>query len=341
MATANPLQNRSAVLKPYLEKLSALDQLPDSGRPYRINIGAKHLQLEPWERDAILASLQEGSDAGDSLLADGVALQAKSLAGLKKLEGDEPPSAEEVQGIHSTLQLDAALGFFLMAELQKQIDQLILGGNLERAKKLTRYRHKLNRSVSGLKDFIGEAALEQAETLATGLAEQPEPSRQARGNAEPSEDVEALLKLEQELNLQQEQPPDWNVEPPLPAHLQIQTKEPPRSWGKPLAGVLGLVIAVWIVLVGWPTATNQPIPEFALTDFQGVPAIRQVAARPPSLFVQVDSQAWRELNDAERQQVVHSVSEIISPAGYRGALFTNAQGKTVAQWLRETGIRLR
>jgi hypothetical protein len=63
-------------------------------------------------------------------------------------------------------------------------------------------------------------------------------------------------------------------------------------------------------------------------------------ARPPSLFVTVESAAWSKLPPDDRRSLVDTASSVLMTSDYRGALLRTEDGRPVAQWLARTGVRL-
>ena len=69
-------------------------------------------------------------------------------------------------------------------------------------------------------------------------------------------------------------------------------------------------------------------------------AIRELMARPPSLFIEVDSQAWSAMSAADRRRLVKEVGEMAKASGYTGVQFRDSTGISVAQWLLTQGVWL-
>ncbi len=100
-----------------------------------------------------------------------------------------------------------------------------------------------------------------------------------------------------------------------------------------LAGVLLVIVHT--------SGRPAPIPAFTLDDFAELPAVTAVVARPPSLYLTVDEAAWSGLDDAARTRLTEAVADRLEPAGYSGAILRTPTGMVVAEWLRESGVRLR
>ena len=148
MATASSY-DRSEILKPYLERLAALGQhASEPTKPSRVTIGTQSFEIEPWERDAVLRTVEANgstSSGWEALLAESVALRAKTLSLLEKLADCDATDPQAVDTVYAHLQLDAALGFALLAELQRAVDGLVATNEMGPAKRLTRFRNKLSR----------------------------------------------------------------------------------------------------------------------------------------------------------------------------------------------------
>ena len=83
-----PPPQPSEILEPYFAKLSVLrQQATQPNSPSQINIGERSFQVDPWEREMLLQSLEPGGSENGwrSLLVQGVALQTKSLIDVKRL----------------------------------------------------------------------------------------------------------------------------------------------------------------------------------------------------------------------------------------------------------------
>lgn len=339
MSTAVARPDRQQFLMPYLERLAALDGHAESpGVPSRINIGSRSVLVEAWERGVVLGLLKGGDvETGwPGLLAHGVALQVKSLSDLERLGRDT--AEDEQAGIRDELTIDAAFAMAMMAEMQWAIDRLVVVGEIDPARKLTRFRNKLGHQVAELRETLGEQGLEQAECLAAELrAEAERALAEANGAGEgEARAPNALWSLERHLDQRGETP---TRRPGVVVSRRSRLKRR-RSLVLPLTVVLVVSVAAWVVLVLRPALSRVELPVFNLADFREVPVVTEVLAKPPALYVKVDEREWRALSDEQRRRAVMAIGQRIAPAEYTGANLTDSKGRTVARWLKHAGVKL-
>jgi hypothetical protein len=82
----------------------------------------------------------------------------------------------------------------------------------------------------------------------------------------------------------------------------------------------------------YPTLTEQEMPQSV--------AIRELMARPPSLFIEVDANAWNSMSPTDRHRLVQEAGQVAEASGYTGVQFRNSEGSSVAQWLQAQGVWL-
>jgi hypothetical protein len=68
--------------------------------------------------------------------------------------------------------------------------------------------------------------------------------------------------------------------------------------------------------------------------------VLQVRDRWPSMFVTVDAEAWEEMSETGRLDLVRNLAGQLGTKRYEGALITAPDGRPVAQWLRGGGASL-
>ena len=103
--------------------------------------------------------------------------------------------------------------------------------------------------------------------------------------------------------------------------------------------LLGVCVAVWAMFI-LPKFTFQPLYTLTLSDISPRSEIRHVVAKPPNLFIELDSYGWRALSRQQQLALVDDVGRTAAAAGYHGAHFKLENGKTAAQWLKERGSQL-
>ena len=123
----------------------------------------------------------------------------------------------------------------------------------------------------------------------------------------------------------------------LPARFGVKRKEDRKSAAGKLVAVLAVALIAWAVLQGVPMMNRVEIPEVTIADFSGMNGVTKIMARPPSVYVEVDSYAWGQMAHKDRVSLVESIGHKIEGMGYVGAHIMGDNGKTVAQWLQKTG----
>ncbi len=345
MSTATARPDRQQFLKPYLERLVALDGHAQSpGSPTRINVGSRSLRIEPWERGVVVGSLKSG-DNGESvwpgLLADAVALQVKSLSDLERLARTAETENGASEGLRTELELDAGFGFALMTEIQRAVDGLIVAGEMDLARKLTRFRNKLVHQLGELRGPLGREGVERAEYLAAELIAEARRAEKEEGEDEedgPGEKTNAHALLSLETKLSTGQTEGGRAPGVVVTRRTVRRRRRPKTL--PLLGVLAVSVAAWLLITVRPALTRVELPVFSVADFQSVPAVVEVRAKPPALYVTVDSDAWRSLSDERKTKAVQAIASRIATAEYTGANLTDSAGRTVARWLKHSGVKL-
>ena len=68
--------------------------------------------------------------------------------------------------------------------------------------------------------------------------------------------------------------------------------------------------------------------------------MQRIQARPPSLFVTLYPERWRQLSPAAQRELVTQIGRVANGVGYRGAQVRMNDGPSVGQWLKQTGVQL-
>lgn len=327
METGERVQDRKTALAPYLERLGRPQAEP--GRPADAS-PAPALVLGHWEQSAVQAALAadaQGHRGWETLLAEGVALQGKFCSEVDQLQAERAASPEVKETLRQQILLSAAIGLALMQELQREIDRMIVAGNVAQAKKLTGFKHKLGQLVAQIKEQVGGDGLAVARVLAADMVI-PLPGAETRKKsaaerlAERDEDPHRPIRLDSRHRLG-----------------RIVERERVRSRLKPLLIVFTVAVVAWLILI-LPRTFRQPLPELTSRDLAFSPAIREVIARPPSLFLVLDAAAWERMSAEQCEVLVRQVGETADGAGYSGAQLRLADGTTVATWSRARGATL-
>lgn len=305
--------------------LEQLEETQRSGADLQVALAGT--DLDAWE----LAQLDQGpggvSHRWHDLIAEGVAFRNKCQTDVGWSSDERQLSVEELNDFRDILITDASLGVALLEETQRAVNQLIRSGEMDVVKKLTGFRNKIARSVNELKGIIGVKGYAEAAAIAEELIT-PEGQASWTGRRTP--------------------PPTPTKRTPKPVRRvafeasQVVFKEEKgarESNLKPLLMLLGLSVVVWGVFI-LPKLTVKTVQMLTVNDISPKSEIRHVVAKPPSLFVELDSHGWRALSGQERLALVDDVGRTAAAAGYNGVHFKLESGKTAAQWLKEHGSRL-
>ncbi len=305
--------------------------------------------MEAWEWQAMVEwARSSDGDPGRSwktLIVEGFALQSRTMADVERYLGPGAPESQRAAA-GADLETDAVLAFQMLGELQRNIERMVVRGQMEQAKRLTQFRRRLNECTAAVGRLLGDDVVREAEGTAAGSPEAISIAEAQRSSVldSPSPALEdarlkALLTLEDQLQKRAES--DANRPTPA-APLPVDPLEAParRSRVGALLVVLAVAATAWIVLVLWARAgAGGAIPVLSAQDFEGIPGVRHVVARPPSLFVTVDEVMWRGMEPEARRQLIERIGSKAAEAGYRGVQVTGPGG-TVGSWLRTTGVWL-
>jgi hypothetical protein len=322
---------RRAALGPYRDLVQRLAPLEDG------TIGAGETQLDPgslqlehWATAAlhgVLSRDPERRPSWGAVLLEGVAYLLKLAEDLERADRGLNGSPRERADCRRLLGTNAALGLALLEECQRVVDALVLAGQIADAKKLSGFRNRIVQTVNQLKDRLGEQAFQEAEVLSRALVDP--------GGAAVRRERGATVVPG----------PDSNVRPPA-THRRPVTRvvdagqaAERRPILKPMTALLATLVFAWVVVV-LPRLDRTRLPVLEKSQLPANPAIGTVVARPPSLFITVDTGAWQGMGAADRLQLVHDVGAAAAAAGYHGAVLQDPAGRPVAQWLKKTGARL-
>jgi len=278
------------------------------------------IELDTWELEQLGRGL-DGSISWRALVAEGVAFRNKLATDLGWISNEHEMSAADATDLRRLLVTDTSLGIALLAETQLAVNQLILAGGIEEAKRLTSFRNKIGQTLNDLRDRVGDAGYSVAETLSEGLIT---PSAEASWTEREGPAPFAATR------------PTAATSTPATGRVVFKESAPARSHLKPMLMLLGLLIAVWGVFI-LPRLTTKPLPQLTMQEVSPRSEIRHVVSRPPSLYVKLDTPGWKSLTKAERLALVDDVGRTATAAGYHGAQFTLENGRTAAQWLKERG----
>jgi len=328
-------------------------ELPD---PLRFN--GLEVHLESWERNVLLGDFVGETAVLLAHFAEGIAFRALSESRLSRLE-QELPKPQELDRMRAEMVEETAVGMALQQELQRDVDRLVGKGEMGDAKRLTGFRRKIDHALAQLEQRIGVQAREQAQVRSVELLTPRDVGRVERKRVPPP--VETGLTLEDLYALEEKFAQDIAETPPEPsanelfeASLREQEEGAPVAvkWDvaeRPKASLsrrfqlLLALLAVCAVAYSVLFFTNReeaPPPRLGMAEFQHIPAVLDVKARPPSLFVRVKASKWSALPTEEKTQLVEELGRIAGESGYHGVQIKSSDGANVGQWLRKTGVRL-
>jgi len=281
------------------------------------------IELDAWELEQLSRGLNGSSSLWSDLITEGVAFRNKCQTDLGWGPGMQQLSIAELNDFREILIADASLGIALLEETQRAVNQLIRGGEMDVVKKLTGFRNKLSRNVNELKGTIGEKGFDEATSASEDLIAPEEEASWTEREARTST-------------------PTRPTQRPAAGRIVFkQERATPAGKGhtKPLMMLLGLSVVVWGVFI-LPKLQVKTTQTLTLDDISPKTEIRYVVAKPPSLFVELNSYAWRELSDPQRLALIDEVGKTAAAAGYNGAHFKLENGESAGQWLKENGSRL-
>jgi hypothetical protein len=330
---------RIRALEPYLARLRSWNEAPDAG-PAQIRVGTRAVRVESWERRLLREEPTAGGSGRDDmagLLAQGLALVAKSLVDLQRLSDAGGHHAVDLFALQADLMLDAAIGIALLRELQVTVDTLVRGGRVEDARRITEFRNRLNRLVAEVKNTISDSERRRAETLSGGLG-----GGDALGRLAAEIDAHVVQERAAQEKQEQETPSRSRWRPWARRRLRragnaLRIVVPSRT--SVLAAGVVMAAAVWVGLVAVPSAVvraRDPRPVAVLR----TGPILGVDARAPSVYVTVEAVAWDTLGESERLRAMHDLVRGVPSEDWSGVFVRTSDGRPVARWLRSAGIAL-
>lgn len=341
-AKAHPARQKA--IQPYLDKLHAWCNSAagsqDLEHAAKVTLGSQQLVLEPWERAQLMRFFAGSLENVPALLAHGVAIVIKSTLDVERLKKAKANASVESYALQAELMLDTAIGMALLKETELVTAAEVQDGNVDTAKSLSVFRHKLSRGVAQARTNIAESEQRQAEALADSLiagqfARQVAAGRATAGDREPA----APRLIEEEEPLPIGHTPSRRRRPGPPK--TVGHRQPIKSVQIPgrftlLAVTVCVLATVWLAFVQVPSMLRkdlQPIHAAQLGDHPGL----TVDSRPPSLFVTLPETQWVSMDSTEQDALIDSISSVATLKGYTGAVVTTDTGKPVARWLRERG----
>lgn len=352
-ALPDAIKQRQRALSPHLEQFRQWSsQIQDPNDvPHFAELAGRPMDLGCWERAVLKQTYgpRRPDRRAFGLMAEGVAYQCRCLHVLGLFTYGPMPSPEELPQFLDQLVDDVAVGMALTDELQWKIDAMISDGHLADAKPVTDFRNKILQCLKDLQARVGAAELEQAQRRVESFVAPESRLGQATHDDRPSAPA-FLEEQEPEAHTwvaygegKPEPEPEPKPEPPPPVP-EVTVPVPDRRVAavprlRQLLYVLAALALVYLA-VALPRGGERALPRLKLEQFSHVEAVHRITARPPSLYVILHPDRWRELTPAERRELVTEVGRVAEGAGYSGAHLRISGGASVGQWLRKGGVKL-
>ncbi len=340
---------------PYLERAAAfLVERGGADQTTVIPVGARTLKLQTWQRQVLRSAIESGAPTASWQLpvAEATALHLGLLLDLESLDQTEA-GAESRPALEASLQATAGLAEGYLELLRNDSNLAVSQGDVNLAKKFTACRTGLQETLREIYRLVDRpaavpppaAAARAASPAPAGPAATPvvaeatgqRASASGLAPLEPAAEGASADQPQEEDELTEEEVRSATVVARSIARGRKLAKKRRRQYI--LLGVLGAVALAWffIFLFSKPPVTFRPL---AMADFQGMPVIQQVVARPPSLYIVVAPQRWQALSASERESTVARIGQTLAGAGYSGAVLKRPDGVVVATWLRSTGVKV-
>lgn len=287
------------------------------------------LRSEPW----ILSQLTQGAAAVDAelasppeLVAHGCALLAKCHSDMGSLKASPDLDRTTLYTYQAELMLDVAVGTALLREMQPAVEKAVAAGDLTEARGFTNLGHQLRNGVASAQQALSEAGRRDAEKLADEMTEQPREQAPTTG---------ALDQVAWKIAEDYERGKHETLR-----RIQAITQVRLPSRTELLVATLVCSFLLWVGIAKLPRVLDKPPQLIKVGDFSGT-SVQEVVARPPSLYVTLDSSHWDSADPAARESILAElVSVPLVDDDYRGALIKTSAGLPLAVWTRKSGIRV-
>ena len=296
-----------------------------------IDVAGLRVVVEPWVAEAIRDSLAFGlgGDPQSVLLTQAIALRMKIVEDASHLKRELSAPTRQLYVLQAELMLDTAITMALLREIQQTIDDEVRAGHLERAKQWTQLKNSMNGAATGLKSMLADSERRRADVLTEDLTDQP-------ATAAATVTPRRYEPLMQELAAQETERRKL-----ARAHRRArQTLDHLPSRTELLVACLAIAVAGWLGFVKLPEHFKPPLHVLAVKDFPRSDGFLEIEARPPSLYITLDSATWSALSRDERLHQVRTVSSVLLTNDYTGVWLRNEEGRPVAQWLLGSGVQL-
>jgi polyhydroxyalkanoate synthesis regulator phasin len=341
---------RRRTLEPYMLKVQEVFRREpfDPSRSRRLAIDGVAVSVEPWVIASVetQAGLADGTNDLAELLGQSLALWLKTALDVRSLRREIASGSSNLYEEQAKLMLDSALGATLLQELQKCIDGLVQQGDLEEAKRLSKFRGQMSGLVRELKQVISDSNVSsEAEIEEVSDEEEtapaPAPARApARAPAPASVPAAVAARLPRESDPEIHTP----VRRRRPAPAKPQPAEPVHtssSYRTQILVALNVVALIALIVLRMPSRGSGKTPAaLDAHDFENAAALVAIVARPPALYASVDKQVWSAFSPEQQQQFVDSMGSVLASHGYWGLTLKTSDDRLVGQWFEKGGTRL-
>jgi hypothetical protein len=325
-------ESRAGLLSPFMERVRAFVDEADAeieDLVYEGSLGAVRLSFS--EADAIRNALAgTGGATGSShglLLAEALAMCLKIAEDVHDYQIATRVDDQLTGTIGSVLELDLQASKSLVQDFSDPIDNAFAAELREQAVRLGEIRLAVRQHMAHVRRTLaGQQHIEDTPQIpgARGSIEVL-PEAASDPDTEPPDQLEESRRRYQQLKIKRRRE-------------RLEKVKMRRIWWL-LIG-LGLTIAVGAAGFAYhlqPVFDTKVTIILTIDDFEGVPGIFSVLAKPPSVFVTVDSGYWNSLNRQSKSKIVVQVGHRLLKTDYNGAVITGTDGQVVGEWVRGVG----
>ncbi len=320
-------EEREKALAPYLDQLVAA-RAERSADPPAIPVGGGiDMVLDAWEWEAVReyeTGLDPDGHPWPIFVLEGLAFEAKCARRDQQSEtGDLAPDE---------LVLEAAVGLAIFRELQTTVDEFLRCGRMKDVKRLSAIRNRIRQGVERLRSLIVadlQGAVEAKARAMIANRTLPQPEAPDEGGDE-----------ERDMAGRPRPRPTQYRKDAKPVRITVYDvpEKISQALGRLLA-VLVVCVAIWAGLTLTRHSYDGP-PELTIEQFRHVAFVRGVEARPPSLYVDLDTHSWKGLSLEERTRAIREVGIVAEKAGYSGVHFWTRDRGTVGRWSKRNGVEV-
>jgi hypothetical protein len=315
---------RRRTLEPYMLKVQEVFRREpfDPSRSRRLSIDGVAVSVEPWVIASVetQAGLADGTNDLAELLGQSLALWLKTALDVRSLRREIQGGSSNLYEEQAKLMLDSALGATLLQELQKCVDGLVQQGDLEEAKRLSKFRGQMSGLVRELKQVISDSngpSEDEPDEMFVEVQAAPAPAPMpASAPASVPAAVAARLPREQD---PETHAPVRRRRPAPPKPQAPETVPTQSSYRTQILVALNVVALIALIVMRMPSHGSGKTPAALVAhDFENAAALVAIVARPPALYASVDKKVWSAFNPEQQKQFVDSMGSVLASHGYWG-----------------------